>query len=194
MCWQPALGSRRRRVAGICAARGIGSRRWMPTCRTTRPTWYGSGMHLPGHDVRPGLASQAPGRLVEAHDSRWANGVRNAVLGQSIRDTGCSVRIFRRVPHCGCRCLTACTVLRAAFVARGMPLVAGTGACIGPGPWPVALQPLEPIAPGGRGLVGRCLALCTGPLQVAPMGAAEESRARGILVGLAAGRRWDQEG
>ena len=28
--------------------------------------------------------------------SRWANRVRNAVLGQSIRDTGCSVRIFPR--------------------------------------------------------------------------------------------------
>jgi len=28
--------------------------------------------------------------------SRWANRVRNAVLGQSIRDTGCSTRIFRR--------------------------------------------------------------------------------------------------
>jgi glycosyltransferase involved in cell wall biosynthesis len=28
--------------------------------------------------------------------SRWANRIRNAVLGQSIRDTGCSLRIFRR--------------------------------------------------------------------------------------------------
>jgi dolichol-phosphate mannosyltransferase len=28
--------------------------------------------------------------------SRWANCVRNRVLGQSIRDTGCSVRIFSR--------------------------------------------------------------------------------------------------
>ena len=28
--------------------------------------------------------------------SRWANRVRNMVLGQSIRDTGCSVRIFPR--------------------------------------------------------------------------------------------------
>jgi len=28
--------------------------------------------------------------------SRWANRVRNAVLGQSIKDTGCSVRIFPR--------------------------------------------------------------------------------------------------
>jgi dolichol-phosphate mannosyltransferase len=28
--------------------------------------------------------------------SRWANRVRNRVLGQEIRDTGCSVRIFRR--------------------------------------------------------------------------------------------------
>lgn len=28
--------------------------------------------------------------------SRWANAIRNQVLGQSIRDTGCSVRIFSR--------------------------------------------------------------------------------------------------
>jgi hypothetical protein len=28
--------------------------------------------------------------------SRWANRVRNRVLGQSIRDTGCSVRVFPR--------------------------------------------------------------------------------------------------
>jgi glycosyltransferase involved in cell wall biosynthesis len=53
---------------------------------------------LPGHDV-------ALGWRVERHDawsrrviSRWANRVRNALLGQSIRDTGCSVRIFRREP------------------------------------------------------------------------------------------------
>jgi dolichol-phosphate mannosyltransferase len=51
---------------------------------------------LPGHDV-------ALGWRVDRHDpwsrrliSRWANRVRNAVLGQSIRDTGCSVRIFPR--------------------------------------------------------------------------------------------------
>jgi glycosyltransferase involved in cell wall biosynthesis len=51
---------------------------------------------LPGHDV-------ALGWRVERHDvwsrrviSRWANWLRNGLLGQSIRDTGCSVRIFPR--------------------------------------------------------------------------------------------------
>lgn len=51
---------------------------------------------LPGHDA-------ALGWRVERHDvwskrviSRWANRVRNGLLGQSIRDTGCSVRIFPR--------------------------------------------------------------------------------------------------
>ena len=44
---------------------------------------------LPGHDV-------ALGWRVKRVLSRWANRVRNRVLGQSIRDTGCSVRIFPR--------------------------------------------------------------------------------------------------
>jgi glycosyltransferase involved in cell wall biosynthesis len=51
---------------------------------------------LPGYDA-------ALGWRVERHDpwtkrviSRWANRVRNGLLGQSIRDTGCSVRIFPR--------------------------------------------------------------------------------------------------
>jgi glycosyltransferase involved in cell wall biosynthesis len=51
---------------------------------------------LPGHDA-------VLGWRVERHDawskraiSRWANRVRNRLLGQSIRDTGCSVRIFPR--------------------------------------------------------------------------------------------------
>ncbi len=51
---------------------------------------------LPGHDA-------VLGWRVKRHDvwsrrmiSRWANRVRNGLLGQSIRDTGCSVRIFPR--------------------------------------------------------------------------------------------------
>ena len=51
---------------------------------------------LPGHDV-------VLGWRIKRHDvwskrviSRWANRIRNRVLGQSIRDTGCSVRIFPR--------------------------------------------------------------------------------------------------
>ena len=44
----------------------------------------------------PRLAGEARGRLDKRQISRWANRVRNAVLGQAIRDTGCSVRIFPR--------------------------------------------------------------------------------------------------
>ena len=34
-------------VAGIALPGEIGLRRWTRTCRTTRPTWYGSGMPCP---------------------------------------------------------------------------------------------------------------------------------------------------
>jgi dolichol-phosphate mannosyltransferase len=51
---------------------------------------------LPGYDA-------VLGWRVSRHDvrskrviSRWANCVRNKVLGQSIRDTGCSLRLFSR--------------------------------------------------------------------------------------------------
>jgi dolichol-phosphate mannosyltransferase len=52
---------------------------------------------LPGHDVALGWRVKRQDLRSKRVLSRWANGVRNAVLGQSIRDTGCSVRIFPRV-------------------------------------------------------------------------------------------------
>lgn len=51
---------------------------------------------LPGHDVVLGWREKREDIWTKRIISRWANRVRNAVLGQSIRDTGCSVRIFPR--------------------------------------------------------------------------------------------------
>jgi glycosyltransferase involved in cell wall biosynthesis len=51
---------------------------------------------LPGHDVALGWRAERRDAWSRRIVSRWANRVRNGVLGQSIRDTGCSVRIFPR--------------------------------------------------------------------------------------------------
>ncbi len=51
---------------------------------------------LPGHDVALGWRMKRRDVWSKRVISRCANRTRNWVLGQSIRDTGCSVRIFRR--------------------------------------------------------------------------------------------------
>lgn len=51
---------------------------------------------LPGHEVALGWRKKREDIWSKRVISRWANRVRNLVLGQSIRDTGCSVRIFPR--------------------------------------------------------------------------------------------------
>ncbi|WP_422924179.1 glycosyltransferase family 2 protein [Singulisphaera sp. PoT] len=51
---------------------------------------------LPGHEVALGWRTKREDVWSKRVISRWANRVRNAALGQSIRDTGCSVRIFPR--------------------------------------------------------------------------------------------------
>ena len=51
---------------------------------------------LPGHDAALGWRTKREDVWSKRIISRWANRVRNAVLGQSIKDTGCSVRIFPR--------------------------------------------------------------------------------------------------
>lgn len=51
---------------------------------------------LPGHDAALGWRVKREDVWSKRIISRWANRVRNAALGQSIRDTGCSVRIFPR--------------------------------------------------------------------------------------------------
>jgi dolichol-phosphate mannosyltransferase len=49
-----------------------------------------------GYDVALGWRVDRRDTWSKRVVSQWSNWVRNAVLGQSIRDTGCSVRIFRR--------------------------------------------------------------------------------------------------
>jgi glycosyltransferase involved in cell wall biosynthesis len=51
---------------------------------------------LPGHDAALGWRTKREDVRSKRVISRWANRVRNLVLGQTISDTGCSVRIFRR--------------------------------------------------------------------------------------------------
>jgi glycosyltransferase involved in cell wall biosynthesis len=51
---------------------------------------------LPGHDAALGWRTKRQDVWSKRLISRWANRIRNKVLGQSIRDTGCSVRIFPR--------------------------------------------------------------------------------------------------
>lgn len=51
---------------------------------------------LPGHDAALGWRVKRQDVWSKRIISRWANRVRNAVLGQSIIDTGCAVRIFPR--------------------------------------------------------------------------------------------------
>ncbi len=51
---------------------------------------------LPGHDAALGWRVTRRDCWSKRVISRWSNRVRNAVLGQAIRDTGCSVRIFPR--------------------------------------------------------------------------------------------------
>ena len=51
---------------------------------------------LPGHDAALGWRVKREDVWTKRIISRWANRVRNAVLGQTIKDTGCSVRIFPR--------------------------------------------------------------------------------------------------
>jgi glycosyltransferase involved in cell wall biosynthesis len=51
---------------------------------------------LPGHDAALGWRVKRQDVWSKRVISRWANRIRNSMLGQSIRDTGCSVRIFPR--------------------------------------------------------------------------------------------------
>ena len=108
----------------------------------------------------PGLADDARGSSGRSGSiSRLANRVRNAVLGQSIRDTGCSVRIFPRE------------------VALRLPMFRGVHRFFGPlllregcrivqvpvgapaeDPWEVALPLRQPVDPGGRRPARRRLA------------------------------------
>jgi glycosyltransferase involved in cell wall biosynthesis len=83
-------------VVGIRMARG----EWIATLdadlQNDPADLVGLWEALPGYDVALGWRVNRRDCWSKRVMSRWANWVRNAVLGQSIRDTGCSVRIFRR--------------------------------------------------------------------------------------------------
>jgi len=83
-------------VAGIRAARG----NWIATLDADLQNDPADLVRLwnalPGHDAALGWRFNRQGVWSRRLISRWANRVRNMLLGQSIRDTGCSVRIFPR--------------------------------------------------------------------------------------------------
>jgi glycosyltransferase involved in cell wall biosynthesis len=83
-------------AAGFAAARGD----WLATLdadlQNDPADLAGLWKALPGYDAALGWRVKREDVWSKRVISRWANRVRNFVLGQSIRDTGCSVRIIRR--------------------------------------------------------------------------------------------------
>jgi len=83
-------------VAGIRAARG----NWIATLdadlQNDPADLVQLWIALPGHDAALGWRRNRQDVWSRRVISRWANQVRNVLLGQSIHDTGCSVRIFPR--------------------------------------------------------------------------------------------------
>jgi glycosyltransferase involved in cell wall biosynthesis len=99
LCWltlATTAGQSAATVAGILAARGD----WIATLDADLQNDPVDLVHLwnalPGHDAALGWRMVRHDVVSRRLISIWANRVRNAVLGQSIRDTGCSVRIFSR--------------------------------------------------------------------------------------------------
>ena len=83
-------------MAGIRNARG----NWIATLDADLQNDPADLLHLwlalPGHDVVLGWRVKRQDEWSKRAISYWANFIRNLALGQSIRDTGCSVRIFPR--------------------------------------------------------------------------------------------------
>ena len=83
-------------MAGIRAARG----NWIATLDADLQNDPADLIRLwralPGHDAVLGWRVKRQDVWSKRLISYWANLLRNKVLGQSIRDTGCSVRIFPR--------------------------------------------------------------------------------------------------
>jgi dolichol-phosphate mannosyltransferase len=83
-------------MAGICAARG----NWIATLDADLQNDPADLIRLwralPGHDAVLGWRVHRQDVWSKRLISYWANLLRNKLLGQSIRDTGCSVRIFPR--------------------------------------------------------------------------------------------------
>ncbi len=92
----PGVGQSSATVAGIHAARG----NWIATLDADLQNNPADLTHLwnalPGYDAALGWRVTRQDICSKRVISGWANRIRNIVLGQSIRDTGCSVRIFPR--------------------------------------------------------------------------------------------------
>jgi len=96
ICLITSAGQSAATVAGFRAARGT----WIATLDADLQNdpadlvtlWNA----LPGHDVALGWRVQRADVWSKRLVSRLANWVRNMVLGQSVCDTGCSVRLFPR--------------------------------------------------------------------------------------------------
>ena len=90
------MGQSAATVAGIRAARG----NWIATLDADLQNDPADLVRLwnalPGHDAALGWRLNRQDVWSKRLISRWANLVRNLLLGQSIHDSGCSVRIFRR--------------------------------------------------------------------------------------------------
>ena len=104
-----SVGQSAATMAGIRAARG----NWIATLDADLQNDPADLIRLwralPGHDAVLGWRVRRQDVWSKRLISYWANLLRNKVLGQSIRDTGCSVRIFPALSLCDCRRSTACT-------------------------------------------------------------------------------------
>jgi glycosyltransferase involved in cell wall biosynthesis len=91
-----SVGQTAATIAGIRAARGS----WIATLDADLQNDPADLVRLwdalPGYDAALGWRVNRQDIWSKRAISHWANWVRNLVLGQSIRDTGCSVRIFSR--------------------------------------------------------------------------------------------------
>jgi dolichol-phosphate mannosyltransferase len=91
-----SVGQSSAMIAGIRAARG----NWIATLDADLQNNPADLIQLwnalPSHDVALGWRLTREDVVSKRVISRWANRVRNIVLGQAIHDTGCSVRIFPR--------------------------------------------------------------------------------------------------
>ena len=91
-----SVGQSAATMAGIRAARG----NWIATLDADLQNDPADLVRLwralPGHDAVLGWRVERQDVWSRRLISYWANLLRNKVLGQSIRDTGCSVRIFPR--------------------------------------------------------------------------------------------------
>jgi glycosyltransferase involved in cell wall biosynthesis len=92
----PGVGQSSATAAGIHAARGD----WIATLDADLQNDPADLVRLwnalPGHDAALGWRVTREDSWSKRVISGWANRIRNVVFGQSIRDTGCSVRIFPR--------------------------------------------------------------------------------------------------